>query len=118
MRTASPAGCLKSSYRILSIRPDSPGPEVSNTICFIGETMLTANRAIESASQPKIAFLRLWALQRAMRAAMFDLWLGGPCLLGSGSSWMIRVFTGSPSRLGATQPHTLGSGGEDGRLAV
>ena len=58
IRTASPAGCLKSSYRILSIRPDSPGPEVSKTICFIGETMLTANRAIESASQPKIAFLR------------------------------------------------------------
>ena len=58
MRTASPAGCLKSWYRILSIRPDSPGPEVSSTTSFIGETMLTANRAIEIASQPKIAFLR------------------------------------------------------------
>jgi hypothetical protein len=28
---------------------------------------------------------------------MFDLWLGGIFLVGSGSSWMIRVFTASPS---------------------
>ncbi len=67
--TSSPAGCLKSLYRIVSARPDSPGPDVSATIVFIGETMLIANSTTANASQPKIAFLRCCALQRAMRAA-------------------------------------------------
>ena len=67
--TSSPAGCLKSSYRIVSARPDSPGPDVSKTIVFIGEVMLIANSTITNASQPKIAFLRCCALHRAIRAA-------------------------------------------------
>ena len=40
------------------MRPDSPGPEVSKTMFFIGETMLIANRATASPSQPKMAVLR------------------------------------------------------------
>ncbi len=43
---------------IVLARPDSPGPEVSKTICFAGETMLSANSAIEMASHPKMAFFR------------------------------------------------------------
>src|SRR5918995_3358075 len=77
IRTSSPAGCLKSSYRIVSARPDSPGPDVSKTIFFIGETRLIANKATAKASQPKIAFLRCCALQRAMRAARFPEDCGG-----------------------------------------
>ncbi len=69
IRTSSPAGCLKFSYRIVSARPDSPGPDVSKTIFFIGEVMLIANRTTANPSQPKIAFFRCCALHRAIRAA-------------------------------------------------
>ena len=54
---------------MVSARPDSPGPAVSKTIVFIGEVMLIANRTTANASQPKIAFFRCCALQRAIRAA-------------------------------------------------
>ena len=40
---------------------------------LMGEAKLTANSSTANASQPKIAFLRWWALQRAMRAARFGL---------------------------------------------
>ncbi len=56
--TLSWAGSSKSSYRISSARPDSPGPEVSNTIVFIGSTRLMANSMIISPSHPKIAMRR------------------------------------------------------------
>ena len=44
IRTASPAGCLKSLYKIASARPDSPGPDVSNTMLFIGDTKLISEQ--------------------------------------------------------------------------
>ena len=68
-RTVSSAGCSKSSYRILSARPDSPGPEVSNTIDFIGTTMLNAKSVTITPSHPRIAILRCRPLQRAICAA-------------------------------------------------
>ena len=56
--TLSLAGRSKSSYTMVSARPDSPGPDVSNTIIFMGETMLSANSTVTKASQPKIAVFR------------------------------------------------------------
>ena len=59
IRMLSPAGCLKSSYRMVSARPDSPGPDVSKTmVCWVMATLLIAKITITNASQPKIAFLR------------------------------------------------------------
>src|SRR3954451_7087231 len=71
IRISSPAGCLKFSYMIVSARPDSPGPDVSTTIVFIGDAMLSANRTTTNPSQPKIAFFLCCALHRAIRAARF-----------------------------------------------
>src|SRR5215211_9075909 len=110
---------------MVSARPDSPGPEVSVTICFAGETMLTAKRAIASASQPKIAFLRWCALQRAMRAARFGRVADSAgsadrsCLgLPPGSSWMMRVFIALLSACGPTERLTRYGSAKGGRLAV
>ena len=69
MMTLSSAGTSKSSYRTLSARPDSPGPEVSKTIIFIGMRMLNAKSAAISPSHPKMATLRWRPLQRAICAA-------------------------------------------------
>src|SRR3954451_6077070 len=52
-------------------RPDSPGPDVSETIVFIGDAMLRANNATTNPSQPKMAFFLCCALHRAIRAAGF-----------------------------------------------
>src|SRR5215210_1876910 len=121
--TSSPPGCLKSSYRIVSARPDSPGPAVWKTIVFIGEAMLVVNRTIAKASQPKIAFFRCCALQRAIRAARFvgRLCRAGapgrsPAACSSGSFWITRVFIAAPIAEGIPHSRVAGSESEAGKL--
>ena len=72
IRMLSAAGCLKPASRILSIRPDSPGPAV------LGSTFLTPTAppipkaTMTSASHPNVAVFQWSALQRPMRAARLE----------------------------------------------
>ena len=77
IRTLSPAGCLKPASRILSIRPDSPGPLAFGSTFFIPIWSPRAKATTTSASQPKVAVFQWAALQRPMRAATLWFW----CLL-------------------------------------
>ncbi len=69
IRTLSAAGCLKPASRILSIRPDCPGPEAFGSTCLVPSWPPTKNAASTRASQPKVAVFQWAALQRPMRAA-------------------------------------------------
>ncbi len=69
MSTLSPAGCTNSSWRSLSIRPDSPTPEVACSILVVPLTMPRAKATTTKPSQPKIAVLRCCALHRPIRPA-------------------------------------------------
>ena len=69
MRTLSPAGCLKPASRILSMRPDSPGPGVFGSMLFVPTMPPSAKATTTKASQPKVAVFQWLALQRPMRAA-------------------------------------------------
>src|SRR5262245_14012904 len=71
MRTASPAGCLKPASRILSIRPDSPGPGVFGSMVFVPARPPRTKARRTNASQPNVAVFQWSALQRPMRAATF-----------------------------------------------
>ena len=51
IRTLSPAGCLKPASRILSMRPDSPGPGVFGSTCFV-PTMLPRANATSDEGEP------------------------------------------------------------------
>ena len=55
MRTLSPAGCLKPASRILSMRPDSPGPDVLWSMFCRPTTLPIATATTTKASQPKVA---------------------------------------------------------------
>jgi hypothetical protein len=46
---------LNPSSRILSIRPDSPGPDLFGSRVFVPTAPPIANAAITSASQPNVA---------------------------------------------------------------
>ena len=74
IRTLSPAGCLKPASRILSIRPDSPGPLAFGSICFVPTWPPMPKATTTSASQPKVAVFQWEALQRPMRAARLRFW--------------------------------------------
>src|SRR5580765_8532676 len=74
IRTLSPAGCLKPASRILSIRPDSPGPLAFGSICFVPIWPPRAKATTTRASQPKVAVFQWAALQRPMRAARLRFW--------------------------------------------
>ena len=85
IRTLSPAGCLKPASRILSMRPDSPGPAVFGSMLFVPTMPPSAKATRTKASQPKVAVFQWPALQRPMRAArLFELvrsWCGTSLLL-------------------------------------
>ena len=72
-RTLSPAGCLKPASRILSMRPDSPGPAVFGSMVLVPTAPPIANAPTTSASQPKVAVFQWSALQRPIRAARLCL---------------------------------------------
>ncbi len=55
IRTFSVAGCLKPSFRILSIRPDWPGPVVFGSMFFTPTMLLSANATTTNPSQPNVA---------------------------------------------------------------
>ena len=50
-RTLSPAGCLKPASRILSMRPDSPGPAVFGSMVFV-PTMPPSPKATSDEREP------------------------------------------------------------------
>src|SRR5438067_910448 len=66
------AGSLNPAWRILSMLPDSPGPDVFGLTVFVPTWPPTANATTTSASQPKVAVFQWPALQRPMRAARFE----------------------------------------------
>ena len=70
IRTFSPAGCGNPASRILSMRPDSPGPGASASIVFMPTMPPIPNATTTNASQPNVAVFQWVALQRPMRAAM------------------------------------------------
>ena len=73
-RTLSSAGFLKPASRILSIRPDSPGPGLFGSIDFMPARPPSPKATITNASQPKVAVFQWSALQRPIRAArLLDL---------------------------------------------
>ena len=73
-RTLSSAGFLKPASRILSIRPDSPGPGLFGSIDFVPARPPSPKATITNASQPKVAVFQWSALQRPIRAArLLDL---------------------------------------------
>ena len=55
MRTVSPAGCLKPASRILSARPDSPGPAVESSMSFVPTMPPSTKATTTKASQPNVA---------------------------------------------------------------
>ena len=77
-RMLSPAGCGNPASRILSMRPDSPGPGASASSVFMPTMPPIPNETTTKASQPNVAVFQCVALQRPMRAAMlrFGAWCG------------------------------------------
>ena len=73
IRTLSPAGCLKPASRILSARPDSPGPAVLGSMVLVPTAPPIAKAAMTRPSQPKVAVFQWLALQRPIRAARLRL---------------------------------------------
>jgi hypothetical protein len=71
-RTFSPAGCWNPASRILSIRPDSPGPGASSSIDFMPTAPPSPNATRTNASQPNVAVFQCAALQRPIRAARLE----------------------------------------------
>ena len=67
--TFSAAGRLNPSCRILSIRPDSPGPEVFGFGFFVPTAPPIPKATTTRASQPNVAVFQWLALQRPIRAA-------------------------------------------------
>jgi hypothetical protein len=55
IRTFSPAGCLKPAFRILSARPDSPGPAVLGSMFFTPTMPPRAKATTTKPSQPNVA---------------------------------------------------------------
>ena len=55
MRTLSPAGCLNPASRILSMRPDWPGPVVFGSASFVPTAPPMAKAITTKASQPNVA---------------------------------------------------------------
>ena len=55
IRTLSPAGCLKPASRILSMRPDSPGPVVFGSMLFVPTMPPSAKATTTKTSQPNVA---------------------------------------------------------------
>src|SRR5262249_949529 len=84
IRTFSAAGLLKPASRILSTRPDSPGPVVEASISFEPAMPPSAKATTTKASQPKVAVFQWPALQRPMRAARLDEGLTGAISAPSG----------------------------------
>src|SRR5262245_55504063 len=74
MSTLSAAGRLKPASRILSMRPDSPGPASFGSADFVPTAPPSPKATITNASQPNVAVFQWSALQRPIRAARL---LGG-----------------------------------------
>src|SRR5204863_8708495 len=79
--TLSLAGNLNPASRILPIRPDSPGPALVGSACFVPTWLPTANASTTSASQPKVAVFQCAALQRPTRAATLEFCLARDMVL-------------------------------------
>ena len=69
MNTLSAARGLKPASRILSIRPDSPGPDVFGLGLFVPTMPPMPKATTTRASQPNVAVFQWFALQRPIRAA-------------------------------------------------
>ena len=62
MKTLSGAGCLKPSSRILSMRPDSPGPGAFGSMNFVPIATPRKTATTTNASQPNVAVFQWSAL--------------------------------------------------------
>ena len=93
MSTLSPAGCTNSSWRSLSMRPDSPTPEVAGSILVVPLRMPAAKATTTKASQPKIAVLRCCA-----PSGLAPGEVGGTLDSSGGSTRLSGVLGSSESR--------------------